>query len=237
VNWSRCVLLLFVLAGCSRARRDPLPDLPQLVLWAWERPENLMFIVPRSTGVAFLAETITLTGDKLSNRPRLQPLRVPAETRLMAVVRIESRKPHQVPAAQVAGEVLRAMEWPRVRALQIDYDAPISERGFYRDLLTEIRHRLPPAVPLEMTALVSWCSGDDWLRGLPVVDAVPMFFRMGSNHHAVTEQLHEPLCRSSIGIATDEYFRGIPKHRRLFVFHPRAWTEADYRAILREQMK
>lgn len=237
MNWSRCVLLLFVLAGCSRARRDPLPDFPQLVLWAWERPENLMFIVPRSTGVAFLAETISLTDDKLSNRPRLQPLRVPAETRLMAVVRIESRKPHRVPATQVAVEVLRAMEWPRVAVLQIDYDATLSERGFYRDLLTEIRHRLPPAVLLEMTALVSWCSGDDWLRGLPVVDAVPMFFRMGVDQHAVTEQLREPLCQSGIGISTDEYFREIPRHRRVFVFHPRSWTESDYRAILREQMK
>jgi len=56
-----------------------------------------------------------------------------------------------------------------------------------------------------------------WAAGLPVVDAVLMFFRVGADPNAVTEQLHETLCQSNIGTP--------------------AWTDADYQAILREQMK
>ncbi len=133
--------------------------------------------------------------------------------------------------------MLQATRWPQVGALQIDYDALVSDRVFYRDLLTEVRRRLPPAMPLEMTALVSWCMADDWLQGLPVVNAVPMFFRMGADPHALTEPLRDPLCQSSIGIATDEAYTVIPRGRRVFVFHSRAWTEADYRAVLRESVK
>jgi hypothetical protein len=155
----------------------------------------------------------------------------------MAVVRIESRGKHSIAAAKVAEELLQAVHWPQVAALQIDYDALASERGFYRELLGEVGRRLPPAMPLQMTALVSWCLRDDWLRGLPVVDAVPMFFRMGVDLHAASERLHEPLCQASIGISTDEFYTGIPRGRRVFVFHPRAWTETDYRTVLQESVK
>ena len=34
-------------------------------------------------------------------------------------------------------------------------------------------------MPLTITALASWCDGDDWIDGLPVADASPMLFRMG----------------------------------------------------------
>jgi hypothetical protein len=229
--------MLVGLAGCAREQPDPLPGFPRLILWAWERPENLMFLVPKATGVAFLSATITIAGEGLSYRPRMQPLRVPPATRLVAVVRIESRVPHSIAAEKVAEQVLRGAEWPQVGAVQIDYDALVSERGFYRELLGELRRRIPVGTRLEMTALVSWCTSDDWLRGLPVVDAVPMFFRMGAGPHRATERLTEPLCGSSIGISTDEFYTGIPGGRRVFVFHPRAWTETDYRALLVESAK
>ncbi len=56
-----CFLLgaLFGALSCSK-QPDPLPGFPKLVLWAWERPENLSYINPAFTGVAYLAETITL---------------------------------------------------------------------------------------------------------------------------------------------------------------------------------
>src|SRR6185295_2701738 len=51
-----------------------LSELPATILWAWERPEKLDFIDPQKTGVAFLAKTIYLRGDRVVSRPRLQPL-------------------------------------------------------------------------------------------------------------------------------------------------------------------
>lgn len=238
-RWASNSGLLFaclLLAACNR-KPDPLPGFPKLILWAWERPENLQFIVPEATGVAFLAGTITLAGEAKSYHPRAQPLRIPPQTHLMAVVRIESRAKHTIAPGPVVDDILQAAHWPQVSALQIDYDAQVSERPFYRDLLLELRRRLPASIPLEMTALVSWCTREGWLRGLPVVDAVPMFFRMGADPHKTTGRLHEPLCQSAIGISTDEFYTGIPRGRRVYVFHPRPWTETDYRAVLQESSK
>ncbi|MGB0036522.1 MAG: hypothetical protein WBP79_13720, partial [Candidatus Acidiferrales bacterium] len=36
--------------------------LPRVMLWAWERSEDLRGIDPREAGVAFLARTVFLTG-------------------------------------------------------------------------------------------------------------------------------------------------------------------------------
>lgn len=69
---------------------DRLENFPKTILWAWERPENLTFIDPADVGVAFLARTIYLRGSQVIVRPRLQPLRVPPRTSLLAVVRIET---------------------------------------------------------------------------------------------------------------------------------------------------
>lgn len=34
-------------------QRDPLPEFPRVMLWAWERPEKLDFINSRETGWRF----------------------------------------------------------------------------------------------------------------------------------------------------------------------------------------
>jgi hypothetical protein len=223
--------------SCWRPVRDPLPGMPHLILWAWERPENLTFIVPATTGVAFLAETIFLNERGFTFRPRMQPLRVPRGTSLIAVVRIESRGSNRARTEDIAGEILHVTEERGVRVLQIDFDARSSERTFYRTLLAELRTRLRPDMPLEITALVSWCLSDDWIGRLPVADAIPMFFRMGVDPHGISERLREPLCDSSVGISMDEDYRDVPRNRRVYVFNPRPWIESDYRALLRSLSK
>jgi hypothetical protein len=79
--------------------------LPRVVFWAWERPEDLRFLVKGQAAVAFLAKTIYLhapandgaasdgaigSGLVFTVRPRLQPLRISPGTPLVAVVRIEN---------------------------------------------------------------------------------------------------------------------------------------------------
>ncbi len=68
--------LLFLSGQTARAGGDK----PSLVLWAWERPENLTFLAGRRTAVAFLASTIRLEGGGAEVCPRRQPLRVRPET-------------------------------------------------------------------------------------------------------------------------------------------------------------
>ena len=211
---------------------DPLPGLPRIFVWAWERPENLESLEPGAAGVAFLARTVFLRHVVVSVRPRLQPLRHNPGAVLMAVVRVESSGVPLPPVDAAAEAVAEAARIGGVRALQIDFDAVASERPFYRALLSEVRRRMPPAMPLSMTALASWCESDRWLAGLPVDEAVPMLFRTGVR--AELSGAREPLCRSSAGVSTDEPLRSPPRGRRVYVFSPRAWSAEGLRATLHE---
>ena len=212
---------------------DPLPGFPRVFLWAWERPENLEFLDAHSTGVAFLARTVCLRGGAVSVRPRLNPLRYTPGAVLMAVVRVEPQDATLPPVEAASAAIAGAAAIPGVRALQVDFDATRSQRPFYRALLADLRGRVPLSMPLSITALTSWCQSDGWIAGLPVAEAVPMLFRMGPGERPA-RTFRPPLCRSSAGVSTDEPLREPPSAARLYIFNPRPWTAATYRAALRE---
>ncbi len=226
-----------LLSAGNLARHGRMANIPLNILWAWERPEKFDFINPRETGVAYLARTIYLRDERVVVRPRLQPLDVPAGTTLIAVARIESDR-RQVPAltatqtAETAIAIAELGRAPGVAAIQIDFDATISERDFYRALLTDLRQRLPTRMPLVITALASWCTHDDWLTGLPIDEAVPMLFRMGVDRQQINSYLKAgaeftpQVCRTSLGVSTDETASAPSStSSRLYIFHPRSWTK------------
>jgi hypothetical protein len=228
----------------TSALRQPLTGFPQVVLWAWERPELLDFIDPHAVGVAFLAQTLSLSGSDVIIRPRLQPLRVPSATKLMAVTRIEvdRLRPPDLSIQQrelAAAAIADIGHLPVMTALQVDFDAAVSQRLFYRHLLQDLRRRLPASVALSITALASWCIYDDWLGGLPVDEVVPMVFRMGGDQHRVRRYLAEDdfraaHCRQSLGISTDEPLPTVRPTRRLYVFHSQSWRPEALVSILEE---
>jgi hypothetical protein len=228
----RAAVLFLCLCGLAcRTQQDPLPGFPTLILWAWERAEDLRFIDTRSAGVAFLAATITIRDGVAVLQPRLQPLLVPAGTKLMAVVRVDSRGQPAKP--EPVAHLITSVVHPGIAAVQIDYDAVSSERGFYRELTRTVRAQLPREIPLTMTALVSWCTSDGWIRDLSVADAVPMYFRMGPEPYLRGVALRNPLCQSSTGLSTDELLQ-VPLNHRLFLFHPRPWTREALRTAMAE---
>jgi hypothetical protein len=234
----RTAIVLLIATGIAalayRPQRDPLPEFPRIMIWAWERPEKLDFIDPREAGVAFLARTVTVRGDMVTVHPRMQPLVVAPGMAMMAVVRVASQDPQ--PAARIALEraILDATELHSVRALQIDYDAKASERDFYRGVIEDLRRVLPGSMPLSITALASWCEYDDWISGLPVTEAVPMLFRMGAEPYRGAGELRAGKCQSSIGISTDEPLAELPRGRRVYIFHPRSWSREELLAAIHE---
>jgi len=218
---------------------------PQRILWAWERPEDLEFLDSRQFAVAFLAQTLVLKNDEVEYKPRRQSLKVKPDVRLVAVSRIESQKITGSPTALSATQkqklidfVLKTAQLRNVTAIQIDFDAARSEREFYRQLLQELRQKLPDNMPLSMTALASFCLGDRWLDDLPVDEAVPMIFRMGADSRTIRTYLgngndfREPLCRRSYGLAVDEPLEiNFDRSRRKYIFNVRPWTEQDLAAL------
>src|SRR5918912_353917 len=213
----------------ARPTGERMANLPRIILWAWERPERLDFIETREVGVAFLAKTLYLRGQRVVVRPRFQPLSVPPETQLVAVARIESDHLDQpalnaAQAARLSSEIAELARLPKVVAVQIDFDARQTERNFYRQGLIELRRQLPASTALSITALASWCSYDDWLAGLPVDEAVPMLFRMGIDRRQILSRLESDgefrssICRSSVGTSTDEPLVHMPASPRTYVF-------------------
>lgn len=228
------LIALLLIPACAR-RPDPLPGLPRVFVWAWERPEDLRELNARTVGVAFLARTVCLRENTVGVRPRMQPLLVPPHTALIAVVRVESggraSGADPIPAAEAIAD---AAAIPGVRALQVDFDAVVSERPFYRALLEQLRRRVPARLPISITALASWCEADGWIAGLPVAEAVPMLFRMGPDRYLPGSDFRGQLCRASVGISTDELPSRIPARRRVYIFDPRAWSPDHLHAALRK---
>ena len=249
-------LPLMLTALCLRVPGDPAPissparmafpaAMPATVLWAWEEPEDLRSAPADRMGVAFLDETLLLTaaGGKpcISILHRHQPLAVAPGASVMAVVRIMALPGFQDSDAlreQTAAALAEAAAQPGLRALQVDFDATRSQRAFYADVLRRLRPRINPAMPLSITALLSWCAAspaNSWLAGLPIDEAVPMFFRLGGRARPADSKLgytlREPICRGSIGISTDESWPQLSPHQRIYLFAPRPWTAAQLAAV------
>ncbi|MEZ5361289.1 MAG: hypothetical protein R2748_02830 [Bryobacterales bacterium] len=115
------------LAACSARDKEP----EAIVLWAWERPEDLRFLKADSASVAVLAATILLNHDRAYARPRRAPLQVRPGTPVTAVVRIEMGEAPALDERQrvrTAGWIREIAQLPQYAGLQIDFDAPLSAR-------------------------------------------------------------------------------------------------------------
>src|SRR5258708_2029255 len=140
------VILVVLMTECScEYRSRPAFELPSVMLWAWQRAENLSFIDTRITGVAYLAGTAKILPNGFPEfEPRLQPLRLRPGTPVLAVVRIESTARH-APAqlAPLVQGLSQVVHEPAIRGLQIDFDARVSERAFYLSLLHALKRQSP----------------------------------------------------------------------------------------------
>src|SRR5688572_29846842 len=233
------ILPLILVAALYPHRTKPVDTLPPVMLWAWERPEDLTFIDPQKTGVAFLAKTITLRGDKVQVRPRLQPLTLPEGTKTIAVVRIETDRSDSpsLSRTQLSQTVREIRDSSVSSAVQIDFDATVSQRNFYRSLLETLRRDLPASTAISITALASWCAGDDWLSDLPIDEAVPMLFRLGVDQRQFHRRLEtgqsfeSRMCQNSAGVSTDEPVN-TPPVKRLYIFNPKPWSKSSFAAAM-----
>ena len=239
------MFMLFFIGCAAKNQINPAlsNQMPQKILWAWERPEDLRFLGEKQFGVAFLAQTLTLEDDDVVFTPRRQLLEINPGTYLVAVTRIETNKSsHTAFSAQQRNKLVslvkNTLNLPDVKAVQIDFDAVVSEREFYRRMMFELKKQLPQNVPLTMTSLASWCTGDAWFNDFPVDEAVPMAFQMGADNDKIKRYLangndwNEPLCRGSYGISIDEPLNvELRPERRFYYFKKEPWSRNDLALI------
>ncbi len=223
----------------ARSRMD---SLPAHTLWTWERREDLSAIDPATTAVASLDRTLILIGPSIHTALQRNALRLPADARLRRItdVRIETHTPEltEATATAMADAVLLSLKGAHgTAALQIDFDAHQSERAWYRAVLGHVRSGMPAEMPLSITALASWCSHDRWMAGLPVDEAVPMYFRMepgvrGADDSAMA--VREPLCANAVGLSVRELWPANVRGKRVYLFADDGWHRDDPQSVLRK---
>lgn len=226
-------LMLGLAVGCA-----PQAQPSKLVVWAWERPEDLRFLDP-SIEVAVLTGYIEIVGPRTAIRGRLYPLRARPGQVTTAVVHIEIA-PHRAYAwspdreAEVAAAVLDLAGASWVKRVQVDFEVRASERPILLGVLRRVRAGLKPGVQLSMTALASWCETEDWLADAPVDEVVPMLFRMGRSGAAIREKLaaggdlRNARCQRALGTSTDAPLVRAPSGRRVYLFNPRSWSAGAF---------
>lgn len=244
---SGALLALVALFGCLRVRSDGsayapsrMNVLPRLTLWAWERREDLRGFDPKKFAIAYLDQTLTIDGTGVRSQPRRDPVAFSASAKRMPVIRIEvghGALLDDVDRADAVRAFLNSAREPGIAALQIDFDATRSQRQFYRDLILDVRRQMPVGLPLSITALASWCSWDDWLRGLPVDEAVPMMFQMEPDRRRAAPdvddfRIREPLCRGAVGVSTGEPWPSELEGKRIYVFAEHGWEKDGWRRDL-----
>jgi hypothetical protein len=233
--------LPFALAVRPDTNPPTLPAMsriPGRVLWSWERREDLRQIDTRRYAIAYLDQTITID---LNAHPdaRRNPVLLPNGAVCIPVVRIET-SPHAVLDAvnreATVQALLASAREPGIAALQIDFDATASQRDFYRGILEDVRKRMPAGLPLSITALASWCSFDDWLRALPVDEAVPMMFRMEPDRRRAPPDIdafaiREPKCAGGVGVSTREPWPDWMRGRRVYIFADNGWSRENFAQV------
>lgn len=230
-----CLPLLGDQGPKSLSASMAFPDrMPRTVLWAWEEPEDLRASDSTDLGVAYLAETLLLDSH-MTILPRHQPLVLPPDMVVMAVVRIQTGpafKDTSELRQQTAEALAQISHRPGLRAFQVDFDATRSQRDFYTAVLNTLRPKMPRAMPLSITALASWCAApDSFLSALPIDEAVPMFFRLGGHAHPGDDKtrmpIRQPICSGSFGLSTDETWPTLNPAGRLYLFAPHPWRAAQ----------
>lgn len=230
--------ILLALASCHPGERPP----STLILWAWERPEDLRFAPP---GVEIAVQTgfVDISGGDFTAHGRRYPLLTtrPPTTALVHI-QIDPARPVQwTPALRqrVAAAVLHYAALIPAARVQVDFEVRASERQVLLDLLADVRRGLPRGTLLSMTALASWCDGEAWLDAAPADEIVPMLFRMRGgeglkNRLAAGGDFRDPRCRAALAVASDSPIARAPLGRRVYLFSPASWTAADFAAARAE---
>jgi hypothetical protein len=217
---------------------------PAIVLWAWERPEDLRFSGP-GIGVAVLAGSVILAGQNVRVTGRRYPALTLPGQRIVGVVHVEidRREPLVWSPSQREAAIARILSLAdniQFAEIQIDFEVRASERHVLLDVLRALRSGLPADRKLSMTALASWCDTERWLASVPVEEVVPMLFRMGSAGENLKRRLAaggdfgDRNCRTSLGVAVDTPPYGLPPGRQIYIFNPHSWDPETLDMILRD---
>jgi hypothetical protein len=212
------------------------------VLWIWDRSGDLRFLDKNEFDFALLSRTFEITDSGVRVIPRHGSVMVAESASVFPVVRLQTKGVTSRIDSRVVRELTdkicaEAARFSRAMKIQIDFDAKLSEREWYRNLLKCVRDRLPPHWLLSITAIASWCYEKEWLESLPADEIVPMFFRMGRDSSHIKQELPEIFpsflddAKYCPGISLDEPVQLPRQTDRLYVFNPHRWDTKSFLSL------
>lgn len=182
------------------------------VVWVWDGSNP-----PASAkNVALVVEHLWLKDSMLLHRSRKTSPALISNVRVTPVVHVEVDvlNPPTVPdqyRQEIISAVLGAAAVSTSGWVQLDYEAPPSHKILYKNIVHEIKRRLPYNIKLSVTTLAWWCSAGNWLDDLDADEVVPMFFKMGKDTMKFNQILRDypqslsPVCQNqSAGFALQE---------------------------------
>ena len=240
-------LLMAIVCGCrGQTSHTTTRSKPALVLWAWDRTEDLRFLKPGEAEVAALMATVQLRGGRADMRRRRLPLFVTPGVPLTAVVRLESDGSELPPVDRFAEEI-ENLTIGNFDSLQIDFDAKQSQQDWYRALLLRFgplyrqretgapQYRSRAIGNVSITALASWCVDRPWFDNVRpnIREVVPMLFRMGPHRVDLLKRIARQKdfaegCRGAVGVSMDEPLPWYPPANRIYIFNPTPWTKEAF---------
>jgi hypothetical protein len=175
----------------SSVHSHPAPA-PENIVWLWDGATP----PAATTNVALVVEHLWLKNTTLLYRRRATSPVLAKGTRVTPVVHVEvdvlnpPPPPYQY-REKIIDSVLNAAASSTSGWVQLDYEAPPSHQAFYKDLVHEIKQRLPSGMKLSVTTLAWWCSAGNRLDDLDADEVVPMFFKMGKDSAQIKRILRD----------------------------------------------
>jgi hypothetical protein len=234
--------LCLACASCGPvASKAVQPGKPELVLWAWDRAEDLTFLRPGEAKVAAWVRTLRFHDGQYSFRDRQLPLQLPPGLEPIRVIRMESDGTGLPKYEDFLHQVIDYWPMPnrkRLGPVQLDFDARESEREWYRGLLVKMAAEGHPA---SITALASWCLDRPWFASdrASLSEVVPMLYDMGPRQNELYSRLYRqkdlaPACRGTIGVATDQIPQWLPPAKTIYVFHHKRWDREAFDTVCKK---
>ncbi|RYE06205.1 MAG: hypothetical protein EOP33_03130 [Rickettsiaceae bacterium] len=209
----------------------------KIVLWSWERYEDLSYIDTLTTAVAPLIATFIINDkEELYTKLRLNVYKIPLLTNVIPVFRIEmqSTNLNNKTVHQLVTEIISLSKTGQL--IQLDFDVTLSQRNIYKEIINQLVNYNRE---VSITALASLCTYDSWLDSLPIKFAVPMLYNIKDNDRGLKESKalfarlghwRTKKCQGYIGILRSDIIEVNSSHT-LFIFNNSAWTKDHYNEI------
>lgn len=207
------------------------------VLWVWDRPDNLNDLnltFAKEYQVAPLLATIHISESGLKVEERHHSFLAPDQREKMGVLRIDTPKLRTLSLANELIDplvfIITAYEYRfKLDAIQLDFDAKLSERKFYDLLLKKLRSRLQTKTKLSITAIASWFT-DRWWKDSSVDEIVFMFYPLrASEVNFYKNLLRNPSYfkakpKISVAFSVQDPMERPAKAHRVFWFNHQGWN-------------